>query len=451
MPLTSDSPRSITASKTLSVALSGSGGGTPPPVSGSPIISSSAEDANGIVTLSGSNFGSKEQAAPVLWIFGNDVRNNGAAVVYPSVSDGDSVAATGPSGVWDSADSNVSHSSDVRYPALGHSYFTKYDGTLRNPIAFGGGSPPYADETYVSFRVKNTNNWYGYKVSAYTNLTSTFDTGGSEFSEGESITIETLGDGTKTGVIVHIDESINKVTFGPDGGTSSTLNGATMTGDTTGASLVLDTSAAYAYEGGGKYLRMWSGGKPGMYHTYAVNRLVSGYRDINGDLIAKFAESPGGSDDYGYGVQQFTANQGWQLYEGFLSQKGLSDLFQYMDIDNTSRRYLRWLTLTEGQKLLDRSPTISQVGLDAAGGTDAIARAFNFGEIYFDTTPKRVMLSQNSTYATSGQDLELQFVQSWSDTEIVVEKRLGALDTGQPFYAYVFNAEDSVNTQGVEL
>jgi hypothetical protein len=447
MPSTSDSPRSITASKTLSVALSGSGGGG----TGGPFSVSSVVDNGATITIQGSGFGTKPQAAPILWIFGDDVRNNGAAVVYPSVSDGDSVAATGPSGVWDSADSNVSHSSDVRYPALGHSYFTKYDGTLRNPIAFGGGSPPYADETYVSFRVKNISNWHGYKVSAYTNLTSTFDTGGSEFSEGESITIETLGDGTKTGVIVHIDESINKVTFDPDGGTSSTLNGATMTGDTTGASLVLDTSAAYAYEGGSKYLRMWSGDRPGMYHTYTVNRLISGYRDINGDLIAKFAESSGGSDDDGYGVQQFRANQGWQLYEGFMSQKGLSDLFQYMDIDNTSRRYLRYMTLTEDEKLLDRSPTISQIGLDSAGGTDAIARAFNFGEIYFDTTPKRVMLSQNSTYATSGQDLELQFVQSWSDTEIVVEKRLGALDTGQPVYAYVFNAEDSVNTQGVEL
>lgn len=48
------------------------------------------------ISLKGEGFGEKSQVPPVLWVFGDDVRQNGVKVDFASYQIGAPVATTGP-------------------------------------------------------------------------------------------------------------------------------------------------------------------------------------------------------------------------------------------------------------------------------------------------------------------------------------------------------------------
>lgn len=401
------------------------------------------------VTLSGSGFGVKDRAAPLLWVFGEDVRENGVPVVYPPYSFGEHVGTAGPK-IWEHVDPKVVYNEETRYPELEHSYFVGNDGTVRNPLAFGGGSPPYSDSIYLSARIKPVEAWHHYRSVVFENVVGSFDLGPSRYEKGEDISLVSADGAATVGRLIFIDPISGRVTLDTkDNWGKSQLNGARVSGISSGATMTLNTDAGYSYSGGSKYFRMWSGGKPGMYSTLSTNRLIVGYRDDSGTRIAEATDSEGAWDT-GYDVPDITSKLDWRLLETFISQKGTS-LYTYIDVDNLSRRYLRNIDISEDEKYYDRSPTISQLGLDAAGGADMIDAALNFGEIYFDDSAKRIMLSNQPTYSEAGAELELQFPQEWSEEQVVFELRLGELDINENVFVYVFDEQSMPNEKGYPL
>jgi len=415
--------------------------------------SASKQTENGnalIVTLQGTGFGEKHQAAPILWLFGDDVRQNGEKVDYPSFRFGESVA-TNEANIWEHVDSSVVYHSNPRYSGLSHSYFVGNNGTVRSPLAFGGSNPPYSDKIYLSARIKPAESWHSFRSIGFDELAGTFDLGPSRYEAGENITVLHANGTSQTGGrIIYADLQDNLTTIETtDNWGKSDLSGATVVGQRTGARMVLNTDQKYAFATGSKYLRMWSGGKPGMYSTLSTNRLIVGYRDSSGTTVAK-PETSDGSWDKGYAIPDLTDKLDWRLLETFIDQEG-QILSAYIDVDNSGRRYVENLDISNTHKFMDRSPTISQLGLDAAGGTSTIDAALYFGEIYFDTTPQRIMISDKSTYEEAGAELEIQFPTQWQNDEIQFELRAGNLNINEPLYLYVFDENSIPNKLGFEI
>lgn len=400
------------------------------------------------LTISGAAFGNKPQPAPVLWVFGDDVRENGKQASATPYNFGNQVGNAGPN-IWEYVDPNVVYSDKTRYPALESSYFVARNGTVRGPLAYGGTSnPPYSDAVYLSARIKPVAAWHSFSSPGYTNLSGNFDTGPSRYEPGESITISNAGK-TASGKIININRDLGRVTIQAEGMYKSDLQGANVVGKDTGASMVLDTDTYYSSAVGSKYFRMWSGGLTGLYSVLTTNRLIVRYADQYGETVAE-AATEDGEVDVGYGIPDMTSKLDWRLMEVVASQRG-DTAYSYIDVDNQSRRVVGNLDLANINKFTDRSPTISQLGLDAAGGTEMIDAALYFGEIYFDNTPQRIMLSENDTYDKSGSDLELQYPISWSDSEITFELRAGELDLNKDIFVYVFDEESSPNQRGYRV
>ncbi len=431
MANTSQSPLSVTQNYTIPVVL---GDGL-----GIPVINSAASNGDGTITLSGTNFGVKPQAAPILWAFGTDRRNNG--VPQPAIDFTPGVDVNDPT-VWSTYVHNpVKFSDTTRYPGLGVSYWSANGGSLSNPLAHFDGNPypKYSDEIYASARFKLLTDWHNARAIRVSGITGTFDQGPSKYEYGETLTFTNNGD-TWSAQLVAITGDV--ATIVSDSGFDYV--NATATGDTSGATF---TSTEYlASSGGSKYFRMWAGGVAGPFNSITTNRLIGGYKDENGTLIASY-KNEDGSDDLGYGTQDMTAVPGWRFAEVYINQKG-NQSYQYFDIDNLGRRYVRNLTIPEGQKFNDRAMTLSQVGYDAAGGTQIIDTAFYWGEIYLDSTPKRVVLSNKPNLADIGQEQELQFLTAWTPNGITFEERIGALQGMGSVYAYVFTEEDKANDVG---
>src|SRR5690554_5160193 len=80
---TSNSPLSITANRGLVRAM-GQGGGDPVEPTGDPVITSVVDNGDGTLTIQGSGFGVKAQAAPVLYDHTDSVWENGVENLHQS-------------------------------------------------------------------------------------------------------------------------------------------------------------------------------------------------------------------------------------------------------------------------------------------------------------------------------------------------------------------------------
>ena len=401
-----------------------------------------------VISVSGNNFGQKEQAEPVLWLFGEDIRENGVKIDNYSYEYNEKVANYNPD-IWKHVDERVVFDNLTRYEGLGYSFYITNDGTLRTPSAFGGEDTPYSDSIYLSARIKPVGDIKRYREMGYSNLQGEFQTGNTPYDLGERIII-TSGESSTTGKIVDVNTSQQVFSFEMVSSPNYYPN-ATVTGVESGATLEFNRDYFYGTKGSSKYFRMWSDGRDGMYSTLAIgNRLVTGYRDgdNNWDIIKPITQE--GNEDTGYGVADLSSKTNWRLLQNFISQKG-TIMFNYYDVDNEDRRYLLDIDVGEDKKFYDMSPTISQIGIDAAGGLQDVNSALYLNEIYFDSSFQRIMISNYSRFNQTGNELELQYPLTWSDSEIQFELRLGALDINDDLYLYVFNKDDLVNEQGYLL
>src|SRR5690554_2524362 len=171
-----------------------------------PKISRTAVSDNSI-SIFGTGFGEKKQPAPILWAFGQDIRENGIQVPK---EEGVRFGSTVPVGneprlnVW-SRGTGATFSATTRTKAITHTYHAANRGWLGWPLAFGGEDTPYSDKAYISWRLRPSGDINSYKTVRISNIKGDFDGGNDPFSPGEQVRIMTTGGKELSGRMVHLD------------------------------------------------------------------------------------------------------------------------------------------------------------------------------------------------------------------------------------------------------
>lgn len=415
-------------------------------VDAAPVIDSFSVNAT-TVTVNGSAFGAKPQAAPVMWVFGDDIRLNGKKVsIETNVSTGSVVPInTGPnSSLWTHGE-GVYIDDKVRTPSLDHSYVAKGNGWVGWPYAFGGSDTPYSTKAFISWRVRTWGDINAYKAIAFNSLSGDFLTGGSQYLPGEDITVQATDGQTFSGRIVSVDTSKRIVDLELASATITLLQNAAVVGKTSGAKLQLDPSSFYRPTVGTKYFRSYENVTgAGTRAVMSTNRWISLQYDSDGNELRRAFETKTGA---GYGAPNVSKINDWVLMESYIDLSGNYGN-GYISANNSSKKWFNSLYIGDS-KPKDAGLTISNLGWEAAGGTEMINASLNFGEIYFDTTPQRVILSNSETYEKAGSSQEFQWIKYWNNEKVTFDYYLRGLNEKSPIFMYIFDENNSPNIDGI--
>ncbi|WP_417536743.1 hypothetical protein [Methylophaga sp.] len=397
------------------------------------------------VIVKGEFFGSKESPYPILWAFGSDIRENGkvaqkevGVVANDSVLVGDSGLA-----VW-SRGQGVTYDNLSRLPEVSHTYRAENDGWLGWPLAFGGDDTPFSDKAYVSWRVKAPGDISKYVLVAVSDLGGEFNLGADQFTPGENVEIVPVGAQQRTGRIVHFDSERRQVHLEVSGLSSKHFSGAKVLGLDSGATAVLDSERYYRSSSSSKFFRSHetiSGA--GTRFVVSTNRLITVQFDSRGKEIQRAFEFEG---DSGYGLPAITENPDWNLVEVFIDLSG-----KYgegiITVNGNESKTFSGLDISE-TKPKDAGPTVANIGWEAAGGVEEINVALNFGEIYFDKTPQRAVLTNSKVLKDARSNVEVQYSSYWSDNEVRFESQFGGLNDAIPIYLFIFDENNESNSAG---
>jgi len=401
-----------------------------------------------MVTIKGQGFGNKEQAAPVLWVMGDDVRENGVLETdYLNSIEGD-VVPTGTGQIWTKG-TGVEFQNDARHEGLNKSFVVKNYGWLGWPEAMGGNDTRYATQAYTAFRIKTWGDIENYKTVDFTSLNGQFDTGLNEYDEGEQITVNTVSGKLFSGYVVSVDTVDNVLHLSVIGINSALMSGASVIGTSSGAIATIPESPKVLNTVSGKYFRSYENANigGGVKVVRSVNRFISTISDESGQEVDRQFELADKSDQ-GYGVEKVSNKNDWRLMETYMDLRGAEGT-GYNDVDNMNKKPFNYLNMA--YKDQDGGPTVSNIGWEAAGGTDGINAALSFGEVYFDSTPQRIVISDSATYFQTTSNIEYQYPIQWADNEVTFELNYGALDSGNPLYVYIFNENNEHNEKGFLL
>lgn len=416
-------------------------------VTAAPVITSYSTTSS-TVTINGSGFGDKTQAAPIMWVFGDDIRLNGRQVsLEANLSPGDMIPIrTGAdTSLWTHGE-GVFIDNNVRTSSLEHSYGAIGNGWVGWPYAFGGGDTPFSDKAYISWRVRTWGDINAYIAVAYQNMTGKFSVGANDYTPGEGIQILGQDGRTYNGRIVSVDTPPGIMDIEVSGVSASFIEGATIIGQSSGAKAVLNVSKFYVSSVGSKYLRIYETlSSGGMKSALTTNRWgASQYDASNTKLLSQVFEFKG---DSGYGAPDISSINDWVFMESYVDLSG--DYGSgYVSANNGKKKFFNDLFIA-GSKPMDAGPTISNLGWEAAGGTEMINAYLSFGEIYFDKTPQRVVLSNAAEYSKSGSNQELQWINKWTNDMVEIEIHLRGLDNKSPIYLYVFDMNNNSNSTGI--
>jgi hypothetical protein len=338
----------------------------------------------------------------------------------------------------------TTYTSQSRLKDITHSYRAERIGWLGWPTAFGGADTPYSDKAYISWRVKTDGDIENYKVVGLLHIDGTFKDGPSPYAPGERIKILSSDGREFIGRVVHIDKASNRMHIQLAGVSSSNLSEAVVKGLESGAEASIDSKLFYRSSSPGKYFRSYETLSEGGSHiVLTTNRLISAQYSNSGQELRRAFEFAG---DSGYGAPQVSSLPGWTFMEAYIDLS--KDMGHgYISANHKESKSFKGLFIGDS-KPKDAGPTISNIGWEPAGGTKMVNSALSFGEIYFDSTPQRVALSNSNLYSNVEKDEELQFIKTWSNNEISVEFRKGGLNEFQPIYIYVFDKNNNPNKTG---
>lgn len=405
-----------------------------------------AKISNNSITINGSGFGQKSQAAPVLWAFGQDIKENGLPVNKErntNIGQAVPVGKDPSSNVW-SRGAGATFSQITRTSEISHTYHAANEGWLGWPNAFGGDNTPYSDKAYISWRIKPAGDINSYKAVRISDVDGKFDSGKDQFSPGEPIQIVTPSGSEVSGRIVHLDTANSLVHLEVRTLQSTDTFGAKIIGLNSGASGLLQGDEFFRSSISGKYLRSYESiNQGGTNSVFSTNRWIAVQFDSNGKELRRGFET---QSDSGYGVPNVSTTADWKLLEAFIDLSGEYGS-GYISLDNKDQKWFRNLYIGDS-KPKDAGPTISNIGWEPAGGAEAVNVGVNFGEIYFDTTPQRVVLSDRGRFSDVQGEQEFQYITEWTDQKIEVELRAGELNQNGPFFIYIFDENNNVNPTG---
>lgn len=405
-----------------------------------------AEVSDNTITIYGTGFGTKDQPAPILWAFGEDIKENGIQVNKErGVTFGSAVpVGKDPSAsVW-SRGFGATYSADSRTTDITHTYRAENDGWLGWPHAFGGDNTPFSNKAYISWRIKTSGDINSYKAVRVLNIEGRFHTGDDPFSTGEEILI-TSADGTeKKGKIVHVDIANAVMHLEVPGMRLADSEGSRVTGLNSKASATLDGKNLYLTSVSGKYLRSHETvNEGGTRAILTTNRWYAVQVDRTGNELRRGFET---LTDSGYNTPDISKSSNWVLLESYLDLSGDygSGL---ISMNNEKTKWFNNLYIADS-KPTDSGPTISNIGWEPAGGSEIVNVALNFGEVYFDKTPQRVIISNEMHYEKVRSNQEIQYIEEWTSEKIVTRFRTGSFTKIDPLYIFAFDASNSPNTTG---
>tara|TARA_R110000850_G_scaffold102658_1_gene212018 strand:- start:11532 stop:12836 length:1305 start_codon:yes stop_codon:yes gene_type:complete len=411
-----------------------------------PLISQvSLEDAdkienNGEVRITGSGFGSKAHASPVLFDFASHAYEKGKLNIAHSLLKGTSSLPLGHNGeanaVWSTSSSSFYYSDNAqpRHPYSEGTYFL--DGAnawVGRPVAYGGlegwGTPADNPQAYVSWWYKNKYDSVYYWRFSELNQSGTF-------IPGEPLRIDGAGSGYDTGTYIGVDNEglHNAVLYGHRNKNYLVLK--RIVGVKSGASTVFpDTFRAGSGEGyetpGSKLMRVWDdpNGSAGIRSSVALHDFyVSPQRD--GFDRAKV-----------YATLDLPDNEWVHLEYELDTNAGVVRLFEDGELQGEAN------FSPDAAYQGKYSPTIALIGTNAH---QLKLQKSWISEIYFDDSLQRVVLGNAENYGDVTHR-ELQLPVSWNDSEINLKLNLGALDFNDDVYLYVFDKDGVSNKKGYPL
>ena len=387
------------------------------------------------------DFGTKSQAAPVLWAFGSEVYENGVAnSAEVGLSNGDSAATD----IW-ALDTFPTISTDTRHAGIDH----VYEGNGANEreeivgwpncmlgTAEDKNSSIYNEKMFCSFKSKYSNHPFFYRATAYTSMSGTFDDGVDEWDEGETASI--AGISGELATILYVDTVNSIIHFRVPSSTfnSGTLNNVTMTGDSSGATCTLLASSSYTVPGATKFLRAYENtSETGIRTAFSpTGNVVGGYTGFTEDYRIQPTPILGRNQ----------ANlRDWHTIESYFDHSGATGSGRL----TVAGDEVTWSGFDLTSKDLSGGIVPANIGFDLPGTPTPVYETQWFGEIYVDTTPQRVVIGDASTWAACDPD-QTEFLRptAWSVSSITAVYKAGS------GYVYVIGSDDNpINANGVAI
>ena len=404
------------------------------------------EVSDDTITIHGKGFGKKDQPAPILWAFGEDIKENGVPVSKERGVKLGSTVSVGKdpnNNIW-SRGFGATYSSVSRSADITHTYRAENEGWVGWPHAFGGDNTHFSNKAYISWRVRTSGDINNYKVARVSNIEGEFQTGNDPFSTGEEVLIASADGTEKKGKVVHVDVANALMHLEVPGMRAADSVGGRVTGLKSKASATLDGDSLYQTSVAGKYLRSYETvNEGGTRAILTTNRWFAVQVDSSGKELRRGFET---LTDSGYNSPDISKSSNWVLLESYLD---LSGDYGSGSISMNNEKIKRFNNLyIADSKPKDSGPTVSNIGWEPSGGAEVINVALNFGEIYFDKTPQRVILSNEMYYEKVRDNQEFQYIEEWTSEKIVTRFRTGNFTKLDPLYIFVFDASNSPNSLG---
>jgi hypothetical protein len=334
--------------------------------------------------------------------------------------------------VWDSyyPGGTTIVTDNLRHARIDQQYRGLGKGACITAKAFDGIGPE--NKFYLAKWVRAGSDPFWMYTVGYTGLTGTFQTNARR-TRGETVTISLVGGGTKTGWVTMVSNGYLSIEITGGSGGSAVINGATVTGDTSGATLTIDTSI-YGAVGSTKIHRIRQDSNSGPY-TYATasnvrfNGLIAvdGYDGLGGnvDLV---------NDDGAYRYGQDPGS--WHLYEMELDFSGATGVVRER-IDNGS--IAEYAGLSTAYLSTEKGFYLANIGLDmsnSAAPDEYTGLNEDWGEIVADNDLKRLVIGDAPVLADCSQ-IEIQNHTSWAagSVQFVVNQGSFASLTGKYLFA----------------
>lgn len=400
-----------------------------------------------ILVISGSGFGSKRQAAPVLFDHGSHAWENGERnnhqesfqdmQLVQRVDEDSGTVWTKPSLPDDyNSGMRVAKSRALRTPfSTAHYYAFGNNNFLGWPTAHGGTAPPgNPKRIYASWWAKAPFDLrYYWAIPADANPTK-FITGNKE-QYGEEVTVV----GTSiTGKIVSHDTGIGGsgipqgwlfIEF--PGASTAELRGKIIRGRLSNAEIQFPESSSTSGFSADGYLA-----QRGKWARFWDMESGTGFRFS----IGSTSVSSSATQLY-YNSARSPTPGAWNLWEVQLDIGSSPKVILSLNGEVILTGNSAWSKEVFGSN----APTIALLGMN-----DMMSRPFSIelDDIYLDTTFQRVLLA-NAKSLKDATVFELQRPQTWADTSIEVEINLGALAAESQVYAFVFDENGVPNFEGV--
>src|SRR5690554_62000 len=381
-----------------------------------------------VITIQGKGFGTKAQAAPVLYDMGAVTYENGKLSCKQSgFADFQEVSRDGVGGVWAKPSSGafgssipaVTFSRDKRFKeAPSHYYFTGKIGFLGWPNAYGGADTPVDNkQLYVAWWYKPKYDPRYYWVFPISNLKGKFIEEGAN-SFGEKLTVSS----GVTGQVIKVENGQIHAIF--DGQINkNNLAGMVVKGSRSGASADLATSG-YLTPGSNKYIRVWEDpqGKEGIRVSWTQNQITGGPSSSWVYAPIKVGE---------WNLMELMLDTDTGKLQARVNSKHLTD-YDLGTNPDIKGKY---------------SPTIGLIGFD---GSSQTSQEHEISEIYMDSSLQRVVIGNAETF-DKVTHYEIQMPVKWQDNRVEAKLNLGTLSKTSNLYVYVFDKNGVVNNRGYAL